>query len=129
MLCFEVLRNGKLLARAARPEKGVLVFEMHRLTASQRGDPDGQRFDLHAFDWGVEPNEIARWCSDDLAVGDEFVVRVAEREDADPPTKRELMFPPDTEEIIAKKREHLAQLEEQVAYLRRSLGLEMPEER
>jgi hypothetical protein len=128
MFCLEATRNGKALATAPVPAKGVLSFTMQLVTASQRGPPENsQRFHLTGFDWTVDA-EVLRWCEGDLAVGDEFLVRVVEREIADPPTQREPMHRPDTDDIIAKKRKHLAELEDQVRYLRGNLGLEPSDE-
>jgi len=123
MVCFEVTRNGQRLATASGPEKGVLSFHMNRVIGSQRSPADSQEFDLWASDWGKGPNEIAHWCSGPLALGDEFIVRVVDMETADAPTQLE-SSPPDTSDVIEKKRRDLAELEGLVRLLRRSLGVE-----
>ena len=123
MICFQVMRNGKRLATAGSFENGgVLSFDMTRVTGSQRNPSNSNRFNLWGGDWSVNPNEVVTWCSGDLAVGDELVVRVIESTNPDAPAGIGLKVPhPD--EAIEKARKDIAELEQEARFLRRTFGL------
>jgi hypothetical protein len=79
---------------------------MDRVTATLgRPSSESQRFELFAFE-GTEFKEILRWASGELVVGDEFVLRVVEREAADSPITREELnvVPADMNDIVERKR-------------------------
>ena len=118
MLCIELSRNGKRLATAGLPGEGVVSLIFTRVLTERLGPEEVRTVRLGGLD-----TEHVDWFGDDVAVGDEFIVRFVERDQADPPASRRPNVCGVPEESREERLERLKALEDGAAKLRALLGL------
>ncbi len=88
MICFVLLRNGRVLGRGAVRE-GVLSADVSWMTG-QPGRPAEMRCSLGGLETSQSQQEYLTWVDvEDLAPGDVVTVQVEEGHSADKPTRRE----------------------------------------
>lgn len=124
MLCIELSRNGKRVATAGLPGKGVLSLIFNRVLSEHRGPEELRFVRLGGLDTESDPEAHVDWFEDDVMVGDEFVVRFVEREAADAPGTRRPNVCGLPQESREERLARLKALEEGAAKLRAELGLD-----
>ena len=123
MLCIELSRNGKRLATAGLPGKGLLTALFNRTLTDANGPKEIRGFGLGGRDVSVQPNADLLWAQGKIEPGDEFVLRILELPEADPPRHRSY---PKPRSKAAKRRTwmaHLRRIEAEAKELREQLGL------
>ncbi len=91
MICFEVTLNGKRLATAGLPGKGVMTTMVELAEPSAPGAPRWLVLRVGGFDTSdpVKDGEHVSWVEKQpLSVGDTVTVRVLARDQSDPPVTR-----------------------------------------
>ena len=124
MLCIEVSRNGKRLATAGLPRKGVLSVIFDRVLSDAHGPAERRHFSLGGLDTSTEPNSSLHWVAGDVQVGDEFVVRYLERISADPPKRSEPSTRPSAAELRRFRQQQLRNLGAEIKRVRKLIAHE-----
>ena len=123
VLCIELRRNGKRLATAGLPGKGVISVIFDRVFSDARGPKELLHFRLGGLDSSSsEPSSHLEWAGGDVEVGDEFTVRFLHGESSDPPVSVEPPLPRTKAAVRRRKVAWLRVLEKQVQDLRKELA-------
>jgi len=123
MLCIELSRNGKRLATAGLPGKGVLSAIFDRVLTIANGPKELRRFSLGGLDLSTQPNLSVGWAYGKIEHGDEFVLRFLDLPEADPPRHRSHPRPRSKATERRARMEHLRRIEAEAKELREHLGL------